>query len=102
VPWRSRATWQVDGPAANPGAGSFLGVDRPGADRQGRIGHDQGMSSAAELSSLSSSMEELHRRVTAMAEGALNQGDEDMAHELIAVERALGGALRRLQRYAAR
>jgi hypothetical protein len=74
----------------------------PGADTLGRIGHDRGMSSAAELSSLSSSMEELHRRVTAMAEGALNQGDEDMAHELIAVERALGGALRRLQRYASR
>jgi phage shock protein A len=62
----------------------------------------RGMSSAAEISSLSSSMEELHRRVTAMAEAALNQGDEDMAHELIAVERALGGALRRLQRYASR
>jgi phage shock protein A len=60
------------------------------------------MSSAAEISSLSSSMEELHRRVTAMAQGALDQGDEDMAHELIAVERALGGALRRLQRYASR
>jgi hypothetical protein len=62
----------------------------------------RGMSSAAEISSLSSSMEELHRRVTAMAQGALDQGDEDMAHELIAVERALGGALRRLQRYASR
>ena len=74
----------------------------PARTGSARIGHDQGMSSAAELSSLSSSMEELHRRVTAMAEGALNQGDEDMAHELIAVERALGGALRRLQRYASR
>ena len=36
----------------------------------------------------------------AMAEGALARGDEDMAHELIAVERALGGALRRLRRFA--
>ncbi len=62
----------------------------------------RGMSSAAEISSLSSSMEELHRRVTAMAEAALNEGDEDTAHELIAVERALGGALRRLQRYSSR
>ncbi len=68
----------------------------------GRIGHDQGMSSAAELSSLSSSWRSCTDRVTAMAEGALNQGDEDMAHELIAVERSLGGALRRLQRYASR
>ncbi len=58
------------------------------------------MSSAAEISSLSSSMEELHRRVTAMAEAALSTGDEDMAHELIAVERALGGALRRLRRFS--
>ena len=35
-----------------------------------------------------------------MAEGALSSGDEDMAHELIAVERALGGALRRLRRFS--
>ena len=49
------------------------------------------MSTAAEISSLSSTLEELHDRVTAMAEGALARGDEDMAHELIAVERSLGG-----------
>ena len=71
-------------------------------DAPARSAMMRGMSSAAEISSLSSSMEELHRRVTAMAQGALDQGDEDMAHELIAVERALGGALRRLQRYASR
>ena len=58
------------------------------------------MSTAAEISSLSSTLTELHERVTAMAEGALARGDEDMAHELIAVERALGGALRRLRRFA--
>jgi phage shock protein A len=58
------------------------------------------MSTAAEISSLSSTLEELHDRVTAMAEGALARGDEDMAHELIAVERSLGGALRRLRRFA--
>ena len=58
------------------------------------------MSTAAEISSLSSTLAELHERVTAMAEGALARGDEDMAHELIAVERALGGALRRLRRFA--
>jgi phage shock protein A len=34
-----------------------------------------------------------------MAESALARGDEDMAHELIAVERSLGGALRRLRRF---
>jgi hypothetical protein len=65
------------------------------------MGHHAGMSTAAEISSLSSSLEELHDRVTALAEGALARGDEDMAHELIAVERSLGGALRRLRRFAA-
>jgi len=57
------------------------------------------MSTAAEISSLSSTLNEVHDRVTAMAEGALARGDEDMAHELIAVERSLGGALRRLRRF---
>jgi phage shock protein A len=63
------------------------------------MGHHQGMSTAAEISSLSSTLQELNERVTAMAEGALARGDEDMAHELIAVERSLGGALRRLRRF---
>jgi hypothetical protein len=58
------------------------------------------MTSAAELSSLSSTLQELNDRVTAMAEAAQAQGNEDMAHELFAVERALGGALRRLRRFA--
>ena len=57
------------------------------------------MTSAAEISSLSSTLAELHDRVTALAESSLASGDEDMAHELIAVERALGGALRRLRRF---
>jgi hypothetical protein len=61
--------------------------------------HHRDMSTAAEISSLSSTIQELHERVTAMAEGALARGDEDVAHELIAVERALGGALRRLRRF---
>lgn len=65
-----------------------------------RMGHHRGMSSAAEISSLSSSLTELHQRVTDLAESALASGDEDMAHELIAVERALGGALRRLRRFS--
>ncbi len=58
------------------------------------------MSTAAEISSLTSSLTELHERVTAMAESALARGDEEMAHELIAVERSLGGALRRLRRFS--
>lgn len=57
------------------------------------------MTSAAELSSLSSTMQELHDRVTAMADASQAQGKEDMARELYAVERALGGALRRLRRF---
>jgi uncharacterized protein with PhoU and TrkA domain len=58
------------------------------------------MSGAAEISSLTSSLAELHQRVTDLAESALASGDEDTAHELIAVERSLGGALRRLRRLA--
>jgi hypothetical protein len=58
------------------------------------------MTSAAEISSLSSSLDELHKRVTAMAETAQRDGNEDMAHELFAVERSLGGALRRLRRFS--
>ena len=43
----------------------------PGGDGPSTIGHHRGMSSAAEISSLSSTLAELHERVTAMAEGAL-------------------------------
>ena len=52
------------------------------------------MPSNAELSSLSSTLKELNDRVSALAESAVTTGDEDMARELFAVERALGGALR--------
>jgi hypothetical protein len=58
------------------------------------------MTSAAEISSLSSTLKELNDRVSAMAESALATGDEDMSRELFAVERALGGALRRLRRFS--
>jgi hypothetical protein len=58
------------------------------------------MSTAAEISSLTSSLSDLQERVTAMAESALAGGDEETAHELIAVERALVGALRRLRRFS--
>jgi hypothetical protein len=57
------------------------------------------MPSDAELSSLSSTLKELNDRVSALAESAQAGGDEDMARELFAVERALGGALRRLRRF---
>jgi hypothetical protein len=58
------------------------------------------MTSMAELSSLSSTLKELNDRVSAMAEAAQADGKEDMARELFAVERALGGALRRLRRFS--
>ena len=58
------------------------------------------MTSEAELSSLSSTLKELNDRVSAMAETAQAGGNEDMARELFAVERALGGALRRLRRFS--
>lgn len=64
------------------------------------MGHHRGMTSAAELSSLSSTLKDLTDRVTSMAEAAQAKGDDDMAHELFAVERSLGGALRRLRRFA--
>jgi hypothetical protein len=79
-----------------------LGLFRPeppGACPALPMRHHRGMTSAAEISSLSSTLAELHDRVTALAESSLASGDEDMAHELIAVERALGGALRRLRRF---
>ena len=58
------------------------------------------MSTAAEISSLSSTLQDLHERVTALAESALARGDEETAQELISVERSLGGALRRLRRFS--
>ncbi|MDA8274431.1 MAG: hypothetical protein M0029_03520 [Actinomycetota bacterium] len=59
------------------------------------------MPSRAELSSLSSALTDVTRRITAEAEAARSAADEDAAHELFAVERALVGAGRRLQRLLA-
>jgi hypothetical protein len=61
-------------------------------------GSSSGITSRAELSSLASTLEELVRRVTALAEHAADGGDEEAATELFAVERSLQGALRKLQR----
>ncbi|MGH9108564.1 MAG: hypothetical protein ACRDY3_03695 [Acidimicrobiales bacterium] len=58
------------------------------------------MAVRAELSSLASSLTELTRRVTALAEHARSAGDAETANELFTVERALNGALRRLERAA--
>ncbi|MGH9068373.1 MAG: hypothetical protein ACRD0J_12940 [Acidimicrobiales bacterium] len=52
----------------------------------------------AELSSISTALEELTRRVTAIADGYAGAKQDDLATELYAAERALVGAHRRLQR----
>ncbi|MHB8438839.1 MAG: hypothetical protein ACYDD4_06720 [Acidimicrobiales bacterium] len=57
-------------------------------------------SQRAELSSLTSALEELTRRIAAMAESAASDHDEELATELFTVERALRGAARRLVRVA--
>jgi hypothetical protein len=58
------------------------------------------MAARAELSSLASSLAELTKRVSALAEQARDGGEEDLAAELFGVERSLNGALRRLDRAA--
>lgn len=55
----------------------------------------------AELSSIASTLTELTRRVTALAEEARDGGEPDLAAELFSVERSLTGALRRLDRAGA-
>ena len=59
-----------------------------------------GSSSAAELASLSSTLEELCRRVTAIADGYAAAKRDDVATELYQAERALTSARRSLERVA--
>jgi hypothetical protein len=54
-----------------------------------------------ELSSIASSLEQLGHRVTALAEAALASKRDDVGADLIAVERAVLGAVRRLERLLA-
>jgi hypothetical protein len=56
----------------------------------------------AELSSIASTLEQLGRRVASMAEVATQAKEEDIASELFAVERALNGAQRRVDRLLTR
>lgn len=56
------------------------------------------MTSRSELSSLASTLDELNRRVTALADRAGAERDDELASALYAVERSLQSALRRLQR----
>jgi hypothetical protein len=68
--------------------------ESPGWDKPGPVAPVD--VSAAELSSMSTAMDELARRVTAMAEGLANTPADWVAQELFAVERSLGAAGRRL------
>lgn len=56
----------------------------------------------AELSSIASSLAQLSKRIGAMADAALADRQETTAAELVAVERALAGAERRLARLCGR
>lgn len=67
------------------------------------VGAPQGIISAmsvvrAELSSITSTLADMSRRVTALAEQARDGGEADLATDLFSVERGLAGALRRLER----
>jgi hypothetical protein len=54
--------------------------------------------SAAELSSVSTALEDLARRITGFADQAVADQRDDLASELFEVERALVGASRRLSK----
>jgi hypothetical protein len=66
-----------------------------------RMGQDGDMSTQAELSSITSTLGELTSRVTAMATEAAQGKQVNLASELYEVERAMTGALRRLERIIA-
>lgn len=73
-----------------------------------RIGDDGGMASQvpepselSELSSIASSLEQIARRVTALADAAVTAKRDHVATDLIAVERALLSVVRRLERMLA-
>lgn len=59
------------------------------------------MSSAAELSSLSTALEEIRRRVSVLADSFNSARREDLALELTAVDRQLHHAVRRLDKVVA-
>lgn len=52
----------------------------------------------AELSSLASTLDDVRRRIAALAESHESDGDADAAIDLYEVERSLNTALRRLQK----
>jgi hypothetical protein len=52
----------------------------------------------AELSSIASSLDQITRRVAAIAELANEEKEETVSNELFSVERSLQGATRRIER----
>ena len=60
--------------------------------------HHLSMTVRAELSSLTSTLTELTRRVVDLAESARDDGDAETANDLFGVERALREAIRRIGR----
>ena len=58
-------------------------------------------SELSELSSIASSLDQIARRVTVLADAATAAKRDDVGSDLIAVERALLGAVRRLERMLA-
>jgi hypothetical protein len=60
-----------------------------------------GPSELSEISSIASSLEQISRRVTALAEAALAAKRDDVGADLIAVERSLLASVRRLERLLA-
>jgi hypothetical protein len=57
------------------------------------------MATRAEISSLATTLDELTRRVSSLAESAADD-EEELAVELFGIERSLSGALRRMRRLA--
>ena len=55
------------------------------------------MPARAEIGSLATTLDELTKRVTALAESAGHE-EEELALELFGIERSLSGALRRLRK----
>jgi hypothetical protein len=58
-------------------------------------------SELSELSSIASSLEQIARRVTTLADAALAAKRDEVGADLIAVERALFSAVKRLERLLA-
>jgi len=58
-------------------------------------------SELSELSSIASSIDQIARRVTTLADAAIAAKSDQLGADLVAVERALLGAVRRLERVLA-